>query len=208
MQKFNVGQHFGPNKFHGNQGELVMRNTIIRATIGITTALICLGIAIASSWGMANRPPLIGSPAPAFQLTSLTGEEGSLDQYRGQVVLLNFWATWCQPCTKEMPAMQTAYDALGDQGFIIIAINELEDIQKVREHIQEHQHTFPVLLDPDNHVANQYGVVGLPVSIFIDKTGHVRQIVKGGLLTEQSIIETVQPLLQETTVSRKFAPAP
>lgn len=185
-----------------------MRKTIVRTTMCVTTTLICLGIAIASSWGMASRPPLIGSPAPAFQLTSLTGEEGSLHQYQGQVVLLNFWATWCQPCTKEMPAMQTAYNALGDQGFIIIAINELEDIQKVREHIQEHQHTFPVFLDPDNHVANQYGVVGLPVSIFIDKTGHVRQIVKGGLLTEQSIMETVQHLLQETTVSRKFAPVP
>jgi peroxiredoxin len=107
-----------------------------------------------------------------------------------------------------MPAMQATYDALRGQGFIVIAINELEDIQKVRDHIQEHQHTFNVLLDPDNHVANQYGVVGLPVSVFIDKTGHVRKIVRGGLLTEQSILETVQPLLQETTVSKTFAPLP
>ncbi len=104
--------------------------------------------------------------------------------------------------------MQAAYDALHDQGFIVLAINELEDIQKVRAHIHEHQHTFHVLLDPDNHVANQYGVVGLPVSIFIDKTGHVKKIVRGGLLTEQSILETVQPLLQETLVSRTFAPLP
>ncbi len=104
--------------------------------------------------------------------------------------------------------MQATYDALRNQGFIVIAINELEDIQKVRDHIQEHQHTFNVLLDPDNHVANQYGVVGLPVSVFIDKTGHVRKIVRGGLLTEQSILETVQPLLQETTVSKTFAPLP
>ena len=99
--------------------------------------------------------------------------------------------------------MQATYDALREQGFIVLAINELEDVQKVREHIDEHQHTFHVLLDPDNHVANQYGVVGLPVSIYIDKTGHVKKIVKGGLLTEQSILETVQPLLQETTVVRK-----
>ena len=104
--------------------------------------------------------------------------------------------------------MQTTYDALQDQGFIVLAINELEDVQKVRDHIQEHQHTFKVLLDPDNHVANQYGVVSLPVSVFIDKTGHVRKIVKGGLLTEQSILETVHPLLQETLVSKAFAPLP
>ena len=180
-----------------------MRKKIMRVALCLTTTLICLGIGLSSSWGMASRPPLIGSPAPEFQLTSLAGEKHSLDQYRGQVVLLNFWATWCKPCTKEMPAMQATYDALREQGFIVLAINELEDVQKVREHIDEHQHTFHVLLDPDNHVANQYGVVGLPVSIYIDKTGHVKKIVKGGLLTEQSILETVQPLLQETTVVRK-----
>ena len=185
-----------------------MRKRIRRGVLCLITALVCLGIGITSSWGMASRPPLIGSPAPEFHLTSLSGVKHSLDQYRGQVVLLNFWATWCKPCTKEMPAMQTTYDALRNQGFIVLAINELEDIQKVRDHIQEHQHTFNVLLDPDNHVANQYGVVGLPVSVFIDKTGHVRKIVKGGLLTEQSILETVQPLLQETVVSRTFAPLP
>ena len=185
-----------------------MRKRIGRAGLCLTTALVCLGIGMTSSWGMASRPPLIGSPAPEFHLISLAGVERSLDQYRGKVVLLNFWATWCKPCTKEMPAMQAAYDALEDQGFIVLGINELEDIQKVRDHIHEHQHTFAVLLDPDNHVANQYGVIGLPVSIFIDKTGHVRKIVKGGLLTEQFILETVQPLLQETTISRKFAPLP
>ncbi len=151
-----------------------------------------------SVWGMASRPPLVGSPAPEFQLENLSGVTQSLEGYRGKVVLLNFWATWCEPCTKEMPAMQTTHENLQDQGFVILAINELEDIKKVREHILEYQHTFDVLLDPDNQVANMYGVVGLPVSVFIDKTGHVRKVVKGGLLTEQSILQTVQPLLQES----------
>ncbi len=185
-----------------------MRKKIVRSALCLITTLVCLGIGMTSSWGMASRPPLIGSPAPEFHLTSLAGVKHSLDQYRGQVVLLNFWATWCKPCTKEMPAMQATYDALRDKGFVVLAINELEDIQKVRDHIQEHQHTFNVLLDPDNHVANQYGVVGLPVSIYIDKTGHVTKIVRGGLLTEQSILDTVRPLLQETLVSRTFIPLP
>lgn len=181
----------------------MIQKPLAKTSVGLITAILFLGMGWSASWGMASRPPLLGSPAPTFQLTNLAGEKDSLDQYRGKVVLLNFWATWCQPCTKEMPAMQAAYDALRDQGFVVLAINELEDVPKVREHIAEHQHTFEVLLDPDNHVANQYGVVGLPVSIFIDKTGHVRKIVKGGLLTEQSITETVHPLLQETTVSKQ-----
>jgi peroxiredoxin len=100
-----------------------------------------------------------------------------------------------------MPAMQTVYDRLKEQGFEVVAINELEDVQKVRDHIQEHQHTFEVLLDPDNHVANMYGVVGLPVSVFIDQNGKVKKVVKGGLLTEKSIVETVQPMLQELKLS-------
>jgi len=154
-----------------------------------------------SVWGMASRPPLEGSPAPEFQLENLSGATQSLEHYRGKVVLLNFWATWCQPCTKEMPAMQAAHTSLQDQGFAVLAINELEDIKKVREHIREHEHTFDVLLDPDNQVANMYGVVGLPVSVFIDKSGRVRKVVKGGLLTEKSILQTVHPLLQEAPIT-------
>ena len=156
---------------------------------------------------MASRPPLIGSPAPNFQLSSLEGSQHALEQYKGKVVLLNFWATWCQPCTKEMPAMQATYDRLKENGFEVVAVNELEDEKKVRAHIQEHQHTFSVLLDPDNRVANMYGVVGLPVTVFIDKSGHVRKIVKGGLLTEEFILETVHPLLQETAISTEKVPA-
>ena len=178
----------------------------------ITTGVFIVGLSILymdwmpSVWGMASRPPLVGSPAPEFQLENLSGATQSLEHYRGKVVLLNFWATWCQPCIKEMPAMQTVHETLQNQGFVVLAINELEDIKKVREHIVEHQHTFDVLLDPDNQVANMYGVVGLPVSVFIDKTGHVRKIVKGGLLTEQSILQTVQPLLQEPVTEIKPPP--
>lgn len=97
--------------------------------------------------------------------------------------------------------MQIAHDRLKEQGLAVVAINELEDEKRVQEHIQEYQHTFEVLLDPENQVANRYGVVGLPVTVFIDKTGHVRKIIKGGLLTEQLILEIVQPLLSETVTA-------
>ena len=73
----------------------------------------------------------------------------------------------------------------------MLAINELEDDAKVREHIRQYGHTFPVLMDRDNKVANQFGVYGLPVSVFIDERGVVREYIKGGLLTEQKIYEVV-----------------
>lgn len=87
--------------------------------------------------------------------------------------------------------MQTTYDRLREKGFVVLAVNELEDDAKVREHIQQYNHTFPVLMDRDNKVANQFGVFGLPVSVFIDEQGVVQEYIKGGLLTEQKILETV-----------------
>ncbi len=87
--------------------------------------------------------------------------------------------------------MQATYDKLRDKGFVVLAVNELEDDAKVREHIKQHGHTFPVLMDRDNTVANQFGVFGLPVSVFIDEKGVVREYIKGGLLTEQVILDTV-----------------
>lgn len=142
-------------------------------------------------WGMGSRVPAVGTAAEDFRLVDLEGKQQSLSQYRGKIVLVNFWATWCKPCTTEMPAMQTAYDQLRDKGFVVLAVNELEDEAKVREHITQYGHTFPVLLDRDNKVANQFGVFGLPVSVFIDQTGVVREYIKGGLLTEQVILAAV-----------------
>ncbi|GIW54824.1 MAG: hypothetical protein KatS3mg082_1228 [Nitrospiraceae bacterium] len=159
--------------------------------------VVVIGLAFAMNqaadvaWGMSGRPPVVGTPAADFSLTDLEGRTHSLSQYRGKVVLVNFWATWCKPCTTEMPAMQATYDRLRDKGFVVLAVNELEDEAKVRDHIRTYGHTFPVLLDRDNRVANQFGVFGLPVSVFIDESGVVQEYIKGGLLTEQKIVEVV-----------------
>ncbi len=158
--------------------------------VGMVTLCVML-ISSGLVWAMGSRVPTVGTAAEDFRLLDLAGKPQSLSQYRGKVVLVNFWATWCKPCTTEMPAMQTTYDNLRDKGFVVLAINELEDEAKVREHIQQYGHTFPVLLDRDNKVANQFGVFGLPVSVFIDEKGVVREDIKGGLLTEQVILDTV-----------------
>ena len=151
-------------------------------------------------WSMGSRVPAVGMQAEDFQLADLDGKSQSLSQYRGKIVLLNFWATWCKPCTTEMPAMQTIYDKLRNKGFVVLAINELEDEAKVREHIKQFGHTFPVLMDRDNKVANQFGVFGLPVSVFIDQEGRVQEYIKGGLLTEQKIDETIVRIQKQEPV--------
>jgi peroxiredoxin len=142
--------------------------------------------------GMAGRPPLVGGPAPEIVLPDLQGKEVRLSDFRRNIVLLNFWATWCKPCKEEMPAMQASYNKLRDEGFVVLAVNELEDTEKVAEHIRTHGHTFPVVMDHNNRVANQYGVVGLPASFLIDRQGIVREHIFGGLLTEERIAEMVR----------------
>ena len=163
------------------------KNTMI-GSLALSLMLIASG---GLAWGMGSRVPAVGTPAEDFRLTDLEGKQQSLSQYRGKVVLVNFWATWCKPCTTEMPAMQATYDKLRDKGLVVLAINELEDDVKVREHIKQYGHTFPVLMDRDNKVANQFGVFGLPVSVFIDEKGVVQEYIKGGLLTEQKILDVV-----------------
>jgi peroxiredoxin len=168
-----------------------MKQTSNRILLGLLLASVMLVTSGGLVWGMGSRVPTVGTTAEDFRLVDLEGKQQSLSQYRGKVVLVNFWATWCKPCTTEMPAMQSIYDRLHDKGFVVLAINELEDDAKVREHIKQHGHTFPVLMDRDNKVANQFGVFGLPVSVFIDERGVVQEYIKGGLLTEQVILDTV-----------------
>ena len=159
-----------------------------------------LGFLPFDGWSMGSRVPAVGMPVEDFHLTDLEGKQQSLSQYRGKIVLVNFWATWCKPCTTEMPAIQASFDKLRDKGFVVLAINELEDDAKVREHIKQYGHTFPVLMDRDNKVANQFGVFGLPVSVFIDQEGRVQEYIKGGLLTEQKIDDVVARIQKQEPV--------
>ena len=169
-----------------------MRSKAKVAVMGLVLAACAYSFVQAPQvWSMGSRVPTVGMQAEDFRLTDLAGKKQRLSQYRGKIVLLNFWATWCKPCTTEMPAMQASFDKLRDKGFVVLAVNELEDDARVREHIKQYGHTFPVLMDRDNKVANQFGVFGLPVSVFIDQEGRVQEYLKGGLLTEQKIDEIV-----------------
>lgn len=178
----------------------MMRLTLHRFMIAAMMPLL-LGMSQAPAWSMGERVPVVGSTAADFTLPDLNGQAQQLSQFRGKIVLLNFWATWCKPCTTEMPAMQSCYDKLRDKGLVVLAVNELEDDAKVREHIKNYGHTFPVLMDHDNRVANMYGVYGLPVSVFIDERGVVQEYIKGGTLTEEKIHQVVDRLTQQASRS-------
>lgn len=115
-----------------------------------------------------------GRPAPVFELPR-AGEEGALDldQLRGRVVLINFWATWCKPCEDEMPSMERLYQRLSGQAFELVAISVDEELEPVRAFQQRLGLTFPILLDPAQETSRRYQTTGYPESFLIDREGRI-----------------------------------
>ncbi len=111
--------------------------------------------------------------APDFALENLNGDVLNLSDYRGKIVMLNFWATWCGPCRIEMPSMESLYKDLASEDFAIIAINAQEEPDLVNKYIEEAGYSFPVVLDPSGKVLYQYGIRALPTTYIIDPDGNV-----------------------------------
>jgi len=132
--------------------------------------------------------------APDFALQTLDGETIRLSDYHGQVVLINTWATWCPPCRDEMPDLEAYYRRRQADGFVVLAVNSQESPDTVAVFLEEHDFTFPVLLDPDGVVTRDYRVYGLPTSFFIGRDGVVRG-VWSGRLSPNRLKELVDPLL-------------
>jgi len=146
---------------------------------------VCLCVLLMT--GMGAGPPQNGGPAPNFTLKASDGRTVTLSAFRGEVVLLNFWATWCEPCKKEMPAIQAAHEQYKAQGLVVLAVNFGESADKAAGFAHHGQMTFPILLDPDLKVAETYGVRSLPVTLFIDAEGIIRERIFGGTLTKEGI---------------------
>jgi len=138
--------------------------------------------------------------APAFELQNMDEEKVHLSDYKGKVVLINFWATWCPPCVREMPSMERLYRKFKDRPFAVLALNQMEDEDQVFAFTGqlEIDPTFTLLFDRDSRVANQYGIRGLPTTYLIDKKGMVRYRAIGGrLLDHPQVIKIVQQLMDE-----------
>jgi cytochrome c biogenesis protein CcmG/thiol:disulfide interchange protein DsbE len=129
---------------------------------------------------------LVGNPAPAFTLTSVDGKSYSLENLRGKVILLNFWATWCVPCRLEMPLFEELHRAGVDKGLVVLGINS-EGPQIALRFLEEQGYTFPTLADAGDVVARAFGVELIPTTVGIDKTGRVAFQHAGGQSKEEII---------------------
>jgi peroxiredoxin len=165
--------------------------------------LVAAAVAVAAGFalygGSSTPPPLTrGSTAPAFSLPRLEGSgELSLASLRGRVVLLNFWATWCEPCEAEMPAMQRLHDQLAGDAFELVAVSVDEKDSDVRAFQQRLGLQFPIVLDPSRAVSRLYQTFRYPESFLIDASGKVVERYVGPRdWSDPLYVERIRALLQ------------
>ncbi len=141
--------------------------------------LIVLAFTILGEGGKAYSAvtaPEVGKYAPVFDLKDINGKKVSLSEFKGKVVLLNFWATTCGPCKTEMPSMNNIYKALKDRDFVVLAVSSDTSESAVISFVSEKGISFPVLLDKDKEVYfDDYAIIGLPTSFLIDRSGVVAE---------------------------------
>jgi cytochrome c biogenesis protein CcmG, thiol:disulfide interchange protein DsbE len=153
--------------------------------------VLVLAILVGAGWTVRDRflPVEVGTRAPNFVASDLDGRPMSLEDLRGEVVLLNIWATWCAPCREEMPSMQRLHDRFSADGFRVVAVSiDSETGQRlgvappggdVRSFVQEYDLTFDVWLDPAGEIQRIYRTTGVPESFLIDRDGAIVKKVIG-----------------------------
>ena len=157
-----------------------------------TVAVMLVLLATTLSAGTAQ------APAPDFTLKSNSGENIRLSEFRGEVVLINFWASWCGPCRQEMPILSELHDRYKAMGFTVLAVNVEENTSDARKLLKDMPVSFPVLFDSNSTVSKQYDVVAMPSTVLVDRNGNMRYLHKGykpGL--ENTYVEQVRTLIRE-----------
>jgi len=157
------------------------------------TALLAVLACVSLSGASGSAPP-----APDFILASRAGGEISLAALRGQVVMINFWASWCGPCRQEFPALDEMYRKYKPMGFTMVGINVESEKSDAERFLGMQPVTFPIVFDPDNKVSGSYGVSAMPTTVLVDRQGRLRwqhRAYKPG--DEAKYIEQIRAMVRE-----------
>ena len=155
-----------------------------------------------ASWAQAQGFEVVPWPArkpiPALSGTDLNGQHWRLADLKGKAVLLNFWASWCEPCRAEMPSLQSLSQFYGPEKLVVLALNFKESKTVAERYVQRSGLTLPVLLDTDGLMARQWGATAFPTTVLIGADGGVKSVVRGELdWTSQAAAKLVEPLLKQ-----------
>lgn len=139
-------------------------------------------------------------PAPEFKLANRAGGELALSGLKGQIVMINFWASWCGPCKQEMPLLEDIQKKYGKLGFTLIGVNVEPDSKAANAVLEKIPVSFPVVYDTDSKVSKAYDVSGMPASVFIDRKGQVRMLHRGYKPgDENEYMNQIRTLIRERT---------
>ena len=139
-----------------------------------------------------------GAPAPSFTLASRGGQDVSLAQYKGNVVMINFWASWCGPCRQEMPLLEGIYKKYNKMGFTMIGVNVEPDSNAANDWLKATPVSFPILYDRDSKVSKLYDVAGMPSTVIIDRSGKLRVLHRGYKPgDENEYLDSIRSLIRE-----------
>jgi len=139
----------------------------------------CLPLLLACAMGSAAAAVQLSAAAPDFTLRSVAGTILRLQEQRGQVVMVNFWATWCGPCRQEMPLLEQIHARFEPLGFTLLGVNVEPDSAPAQDWLKSVPVSFPILFDRENAVSAQFGVEAMPSSVLIDREGRVRHVHRG-----------------------------
>lgn len=143
------------------------------------TVMMLLGLLGCGLTVSAVNAAAISGKAPNFTLKSNSGKNLKLSEFRGQVVMVNFWASWCAPCRQEMPLLEKMYKKYKPLGFTLLGVNVEEDSRKARSLLKGLKVSFPILFDNTNKVSKLYNVTAMPSTVLIDRNGKMRYLHKG-----------------------------
>lgn len=163
-------------------------------TVAETTSHTGMVLALESTLlNPTDRSPIAkGKEAPDFSYTLVDGTQHTLSDFRGQKVMLNFWATWCPPCNAEMPDIQEAAVRFEDKGFMVLALSQDAQVELIEPFAQKYALTFPLIADPRNEIASRYGARGLPSSYFVNTDGTIHSVQQGMVN-----VETIEQRIEE-----------
>jgi thiol-disulfide isomerase/thioredoxin len=174
----------------------------------LAVLLCCAAPAIAQ-----QLKPWSGGPTPSLVLSDVDGKPHRLEDYRGKVVLVNFWATWCEPCREEMPSMNKLRASLAARPFAVLAVNLAESEPRIRRFMEQVPMDFPVLLDRDSSVAKAWRARLLPMSFLVGPDGRIRYSALGEIdwtqeRVRKAILEMLPPNPPAATRPRAALEAP
>jgi len=174
------------------------RSRILRWAIPLAVVPVLVLLAYGFRTDPRDIPsPLVGKPASSFKLTAFDGKPVALESLRGQVVIVNFWASWCYPaCYEEAPSLERAWKTYKDRGLMVVGINYQDKDEPAKRFLTQFGHTFPNAPDPGSRVSVDYGVYGVPETYFIDKKGRVR-FKQVGPVSDETLKSQIERLLAE-----------